>query len=249
MTVRDELHQQALERGLRMSTRLSYERLLGRMGLLDLEVSQVSTEGLLEALWAIDNPNTRRSAVVALRSVLGVQIKIPRGVPRRYDLPDEDTLRLALMTSPHEVRGLLMMYAGLRVGEACAITSRDLRGDRLLVDKQVIQLHEKGKTTVTRIGPVKTHEADVVVPRFLAERVESLEQTTKPDTVRESMRRAGEKVGIKLNPHLMRHWYATTLISRGVPLSLVSRQLRHSDVATTLRTYSQHNEQSIHDVF
>ena len=44
---------------------------------------------------------------MAVRSVLGLEIKIPRGVPRRYDLPDEDTLRLALTTTPHEVRGLL----------------------------------------------------------------------------------------------------------------------------------------------
>jgi len=49
-------------------------------------------------------------------------------VPRRYVLPDEDTLRLALMTTPHETRGLLMMYCALRLGEACAVTSRDVAG-------------------------------------------------------------------------------------------------------------------------
>ena len=45
--------------------------------------------------------------------------------------------------------------------------------------------------------------------------------------------------GIRLNPQMLRHWYATTLLARGVPLIVVSRQLRHSDVATTLRTYAQ----------
>lgn len=248
MLVKDRLYAQAMEKGFRQTTLVSYERLLGRLGALDLEVTEVTREWALERLWAIDNPNTRRSTVVALRSVLGLDIKIPRSVPRRYDLPNEDTLRLALMTSPHEVRGLLMAYAGLRVGEACAITYADLAGDRLRVDKQVVQLHRTGRPTSNRIGPVKTSEAEVVIPHWLGPRVASLTETTRPDSVRESLRRAGRKVGIDLNPHLLRHFYATTLLARGVPLIVVSRQMRHSDIATTLRTYAQADTAgSIHD--
>ncbi len=250
MTVRERLHAIALDRGLRQSTVLSYERLLGRMDLLDRAPDEVSQSEALDALWTIDNPNTRRAAVIALRSVFGWRIKIPKGVPRRYDLPDEDTLRIALMTSPHEARGLLMMYAGLRIGEACAITSSDVAGDRLRIDKQVQMLHQTGKPTQVRLGPVKTNVADVVIPHWLTPIVQSLDDTAKPDVVRESLRRAGLKVGIKLNPHLLRHWYATTLISRGVPLNVVSEQMRHSDVGVTLRTYSQSTaESNIHDLF
>lgn len=250
MTVRDLLYAIAFEKGLRQSTVLSYERLLGRLGLLDSDPAKVSQSDALDALWTIDNPNTRRAAVVALRSVFGWSVKIPRGVPRRYDLPDEDTLRLALMTTPHEPRGLLMMYAGLRIGEACAITATDVAGDRLRVDKQVQQLHQTGKPTTLRVGPVKTNVADVVIPHWLASVALSLDTTAKPDAVRESLRRAGAKVGIRLNPHLLRHWYATTLISRGVALNVVAEQMRHSDVSVTLRTYSQSNaEKSIHNLF
>lgn len=247
-TVRERVFRVGLEKGLRQSTVLSYERLLGRLGILDdVEVSQ---EDVLSRLWSIDNPNTRRAAVIALRSVFGWKVKIPRGIPRRYDLPDEDTLRLALMTTPHEVRGLLMMYAGLRVGEACAVTMQSVAGDRLTVDKQVVQLRRTGHPTVTRIGPVKASEAAVIIPHWLTGRVLPLTDTAKPDQVRESLRRAGRKVGINLTPHSLRHWYATTMIARGVPLPLVQRQMRHSDIAVTLRTYVQfHAESSIHDTF
>ncbi|WP_051247126.1 tyrosine-type recombinase/integrase [Nocardioides halotolerans] len=250
MTVHEQLLAIALERGLRQSTVISYERLLKRLGLLSMNVSDVLQSDVTERLWTIDNPNTRRAAVIALRSVFGWSIKIPRAIPRRYDLPDEDTLRLALMTTPHEPRGLLMMYAGLRIGEACAITLSDVSSDRLRVDKQVQQLHRTGKPTVTRTGPVKTGEADVVIPHWLTNVVLSLTATAKPDAVRESLRRAGQKVGIRLNPHMLRHWYATTLLERGVPLSVVSEQMRHSDPAVTLRTYSQSKaSKSIHDTF
>ncbi len=247
-TVRDRLFAVAMEKGLRQSTVLSYERLLGRLNILDdVEVSQ---EEVLSRLWTIDNPNTRRAAVIALRSVFGWRIKIPKGVPRRYDLPDEDTLRLALMTSPHEVRGLLMMYAGLRVGEACAVTMQSVSGDRLTVDKQVVQLRRTGHPTVARIGPVKSSEAAVIIPHWLTGPALSLVGTAKPDCVRESLRRAGHKVGVSLTPHMLRHWYATTMLERGVPLPLVQQQMRHSDIAVTLRTYVQYRaEGSIHDTF
>jgi len=216
--------------------------------LLDLEVEQVTKEQCVEAVWTLDNPNTRRATVIAMRTAFGFDLKIPKGVPRRYDLPDEDTLRLALMTSPHEIRGLLMMYAGCRIGEACAITERDVHGDRLTIDKQVQEVYWTGRQRSLSIAPVKSNEAAITIPWWLAERLQGLTTTAIPSNVRESIRRGGARAGIALNPHQLRHWYATTLLARGVPLSLVSKQMRHSDVAVTLRAYSQHNEGQIHDV-
>lgn len=250
MKVSEALYAVALERDLRKSTVIEYKRSLARIGLLDREVGEVATEEVTEALWAISNPNTRRNSAIAVRAVLGISIRIPKAVSRRYNLPDEDTLRLALMTSPHELRGLLMMYGGLRLGEACAITRLDVTGDRLRVDKQVQALRETGKPTVLHITQVKTAEADIVIPLWLAERVLDVSETAKPDGVRESLRRAGSRVGISLNPHQLRHWYATTALERGVPMMVVSKQLRHSDIATTLRTYTQHkSETHIHKAF
>ena len=249
MLVRERLYEVAMDKGLRQSTLLSYERLIGYLDILDLDCQAATQALVLERLWAIDNPNTRRAVVIAVRSVLGYSIKIPKGVPRRYVLPDEDTLRLALMTSPHETRGLLMMYAGLRIGEACAITAQDVSGDRLTVARQVQLLHRTGQPTTCRIAPVKTSEATVVIPNWLTPMVLALEETVKPDAVRESIRRAGKRVGVALNPHMLRHWYATTMLERGLPLALVSRQMRHSDIAVTLRTYSQFNEGDIHNAF
>lgn len=236
-------------KGLRRSTVLSYQRLLTQLGVLD---SDPTKEEVLAALWTLDNPNTRRAAVIAIRSVFGWDIKIPKAVPRRYDLASEDTYRLALMTSPHEARGLLMMYAGLRISEACAITYQDVSGDRLAVNKQYQELHETGKPTTYTIGPLKSACSDstIVIPHFLTDVVLSLTDTPVPGRVRESLRRAGHKVGIHLTPHSLRHWYATTMLQRGVPLPVVQKQMRHSDIAVTLRTYVQFDQQgTIHDTF
>ena len=249
MLVSQKLAVTALEKGLRKSTLVSYERLLRALDLLNKDVSDVSQEAVMEALWKIDNPNTRRAAVIAVRSVLGMKIRIPRSIPRRYDLPDEDTLRFALMFSAKESRGLLMMYAGLRIGEACAITHKDRHGDRLTIDKQVLELHRQGSPTTWSVAPVKSTEASIVIPELLFPVVDSLTDTDKPGRVRESLRRAGKKAGIELQPHLLRKWYCTHLITNGLPLELVRKQMRHSDISVTLTHYQQYSEGDIHRLF
>jgi len=147
----------------------------------------------MAAIWAIDNPNSQRAAVIAVRSIFGWELKIPKPVPRRYELPTENTLRLALMTSLQEARGLLMMYAGLRLSEACAITYQDGAGDRLTVNKQYQELHETGKPTTYLVGPLKSScsDATIVIPHFLTDVVLSLADMPKLSAVRESLRRAG----------------------------------------------------------
>ena len=182
MTVRTRLDKIAAQKRLRESTRLSYLRLLGRLDLLDRKRSEITEQEVTSLLYdRIRNPNTRRAAAIAVRSVLGYQIKIPKGIRRVYNLPDENTLRAALRHSPHEIRGLLMMYGGLRVGEACAVTKESLRGDRLMVDVQVQQLHRTGHPTITTIGPVKTEACDVAIPHWLAQRIATLTETVKPE--------------------------------------------------------------------
>jgi hypothetical protein len=75
MSIRQDVARVAVERGLRQSTYTAYPRLLGGIGILD--VGCVSEEELLERLWTLENPNTRRATIIAVRSVLGFRIRIP----------------------------------------------------------------------------------------------------------------------------------------------------------------------------
>jgi integrase len=240
--VSQRLHEVALDRNLRGSTVGSYARLIGRLRLLDREVETVTRAEVLDLLWKIPNPNSRRATVIALRSVLGwTDLKIPKGIARRYQLPDETTVKLALSLTPHQIRGELMAFAGLRSGEAAAITRADVQGDRLRVDKQIAE-------HTNLLSPVKSTEADVIIPWWLAQRLETVTTTVKPASVRESLRRAGMKCGIHLSPHMLRKYYITRLIAAGVPLELVRLQARHSSITVTLTHYEEYSDQQIHDV-
>lgn len=249
-TVRERLNQVALERDLRPSTRIAYQRGLTQLGILDEPVTSVTIEAVTAAAWTLINPNTRRGALIAARSVLGLRLKIGKGVPRRYDLPDEDSLRLALMTSPYEIRGLLAMYTGVRLGESCAVTRDSIAGRHLRIDRQVQALRETGQPTRVGLAPTKTAAADVWCPEWLLERVTAVTEWDKPDPVRESLRRAFTRVGIEgMTVHGLRHWFATTALDRGAPLALVSRALRHSDPSTTLRVYHDTRTDSMEKYF
>jgi integrase len=239
LTVRDRLNQVALERDLRPSTRIAYGRCLVQLGIADELVGDVTPELVTERLWRLQNPNTRRGAAIAARSVLGFKLKIGKSVPRRYVLPSEQDIRLAAMTSPHETRILLLAFCALRVSEAAAVTRADLSGDRLRVDKQNQTLRETGQPTITRITATKTAAADVPVPLWLIPQIEALTEPVKADNLRESLRRAGARVGVPMNPHMLRHWSATTLLERGASLVTVSRVLRHSTIQQTAAVYIQ----------
>jgi integrase len=232
------------ERQLRPGTIYTYAGALKRIGIID---DSLDAEEIESRLLALDNINARRTAAIAVRAVLGLKVRVPKGNPARYDLPSEDTLRLALMLSKHETRGLLAMYGGLRLGEVSAVTRGQLDGDRLRVDRQVIELHASPDyPRICRLGPPKGSEGEVIIPRWLIPLVDELRETVVPSAVADNITRAGRRVGVKLNVHMLRHFYATESLARGMSISTVSKQLRHSSVSITWNTYAQSRDEDIH---
>ncbi|WP_128639058.1 tyrosine-type recombinase/integrase [Rhodococcus opacus] len=245
MNLNELLERAGQQRELRDSTVASYKKFLSRIGVIDDTMSKEELELLL---LDIQNINTRRSTAVAIRAVLGIKVKVPQGIPRRYVLPTENELRFALMQCKYETRGLLMMYGGLRLGEACAVTAKQLNGDRLMVDRQVLEFRQDG-TNIVRLSPVKAGTGTVVVPEFLLPRIDALDSTDIPGHVRAAFHHWGRRHCIKLNPASLRHWHATWLLNRGVNIVAVSKQLRHSDPAITMRAYIDTNDDDIRKAF
>ncbi|NJL09233.1 MAG: tyrosine-type recombinase/integrase [Calothrix sp. SM1_7_51] len=56
-------------------------------------------------------------------------------------------------------------------------------------------------------------------------------------TVDSLFRRLSKKIGIKVNPHLLRHSHASELIKAGWDMTRVQKRLGHSDIQTTVNTY------------
>ena len=249
MLVSDYLDQVIKSRPYKYSTKQSLIRDVKRLGIENLDTSEVTSALIRDKVDCIPNHNSRRRLYITARSIfkdLGVCQDLPKmeGISRIYDLPEMEDLHELIDQSKYRLRLFLCMYAGLRVGEACAVTPSKLEGNYLNVNEAYSQdgLH---------LGSPKTY-GKVLLPDWLADEVRNMKyedfwqigMTTKmvSGSIYKLSRNRKWKAltGDKpVNPHMLRHFYATEMIKRGVNPEIVRRQMRHKNVSTTLRIYAQ----------
>jgi integrase len=242
-------------RPYKYQTRQTYYKDLKRLGIWDMDVSEISSVLIRNRVEIIPTLSTRKRLFITARTIfkeigkcqdlpqLQVQGKI-------YDLPTQEELEWIIDKSKYRFQLLLCMYAGLRVGEACAITPSKLQGDYLIIDQAYSQdgLH---------LGSPKTY-GRVKIPSWLVEEVKemSIEQMWRYGKPTSRVTHSCFKLsknsewkqrtnGKKFNPHMLRHWYATDMIRRGISPEVVRRQMRHANVNVTLQIYTQVKDDEI----
>jgi integrase len=173
--------------------------------------------------------------------------------PRRRDthLTDEDVATLVAAASD-DWRPLAVALAGLglRVSEACGLRVADI--DFLRRTVRVRHQRRPGG----ELGKLKTasSERDIpasdVVLEALAEqirRVPRVDLYVFSSTTGRALTKAicghvfddlEGKVGTEVSPHSLRHYFGSSLISRGVNVVAVSAWLGHSDPSITYRVYA-----------
>ena len=138
---------------------------------------------------------------------------------------------------------LTVLYrAGLRIGECLALLPKDLDPDQ----GTLRVLHGKGdKARVVGLDP----GAWAVVQRWLDRRTTLgigawkpvfctlTGGTIKTAYVRGLTKRLARKAGVtkRANPHSLRHTHASELRQEGVDVGIISKQLGHSSIVTTVR--------------
>jgi integrase len=246
MLVSDYVTNAIAEKPLKYSTRQSYIKGIKSLGLWDMDMSELSLPFFMERVEAHPNHNVRKMYFTLLRSLFadaGINVsKLPKlaGISKVYELPTQEELHSQIERSKYRLILYLCMYGGLRVGEACAVTPKQLEGDYLNVDRAFSQ---DGK----HVGSPKTY-GKVLLPHWLAEEVRNMK---KEDYWQVGMKTilvthacvglSKNKLGIHINPHMLRHWFATDMIKRGINPEIVRRQLRHKNIETTMKVYVQVN--------
>ena len=237
MLVSDYLDQVIKSRPYKYSTKQSLIRDIKRLGIADLDTSEITSALIRDKVDCIPNHNSRRRLYITARSIfkdLGVCQDLPKmeGISRIYNLPNHDDLHNLIDQSKYRLQLFLCMYAGLRVGEACAVTPSKLEGNYLDVNEAYSQdgLH---------LGSPKTY-GKVLLPQWLADEVRNMRiedfwhigMTTKLVSgsiykLSRNKKWRAQTGGIGVNPHMLRHFYATEMIRRGVNPEVVRRQMRH----------------------
>ena len=167
---------------------------------------------------------------------------MPRKLPKFLDA-DEKRQLTSVFNSRYDsgVKNLcmvrLMLEAGLRVSELCALRVRDLNMATCQLD---VRDGKGGKDRTLWVS----HELRDLVGEWLERRPagEWLFPTrtgkqTSARSVRRTVKHYAEKAGIEwadeVSPHTLRHTFATNLLRRTGNLRLVQKALGHADISTT----------------
>ena len=236
-------------RPLKYGTRQSYFKIIKSLGIWDMEIEALNCASIFDKVDQLRSHNVKKNIYICLRSVfrdLGIFKDLPilQGISKTYDLPTQEELHEIIERSKYRRILFLCMYAGLRVGEACAVIPSQLEGNYLTVDRAFSQ---DGK----HLGSPKTY-GKVLIPDWLAEEVRSMREDEiwkigmPTQLVSWACGNLSKRRGqIRINPHMLRHWYATELIRLNTNPEIVRRQLRHKNIETTMKIYVQINSQEL----
>ncbi len=140
---------------------------------------------------------------------------------------------------------LLLLGTGLRIMEAHQLSVQDVQGDAILVR------HGKGKKQ--RMVPMPT-QVKLAISKYLLvcpyrPKLEDplwwgLYGPLTLDGLKQAVRAAGERAGIKLGPHQLRRTFATRMLAAGASMEHVRLLMGHSDY-TVLRQYLHLTEQDL----
>ncbi|WP_048152540.1 site-specific tyrosine recombinase/integron integrase [Palaeococcus ferrophilus] len=165
--------------------------------------------------------------------------KVPKSLPK--SLRQDEVRKLLNVIPPTRERDrlivLLLYTSGLRVSELCNLKKEDVDFERSL-------LHVRGgKGAKDRVVPIPKATLQLI-ERYLNGRdddseylfVEDRRQSKdrlSPKTVWYLLRKYGERAGVKVTPHMLRHSFATHMLENGVDIRSIQEFLGHSSLSTT----------------
>lgn len=242
-------------RPYKYQTRLTYFKDLKRLGIWDLDVTEVNSALIRNKVESVTTQSTRKRLYITARSIFR-DLDVCQDLPnleaegKIYDIPTQEQLEWLIEKSKYRIQLYLCMFGGLRVGEACAVTPEKITGDYLDVNQAYSQ-------DGLNLGSPKTY-GKILLPHWLAQEVLNMteEQKWKFGTPTKLVSHSCYKLsrstkfkemtgGKTVNPHMLRHWYATDMIRRGVNPEVVRRQMRHKNVSVTLKIYTQVRSEEI----
>jgi site-specific recombinase XerD len=165
--------------------------------------------------------------------------KRPRSLPR--DLRDEDLERVWAVIASARDRAwfVLMVRAGLRVGEVVDLKTQDLLSQPQ--EEQPARLRVCGKGRKERIVWLSA-DAYAVLETWLGERPHTQEtaiflnergQPLTANGIQWLLHGYGQQAGLDLTPHQLRHTFARQVTEAGMPVTSLGKLLGHAQITTT----------------
>lgn len=202
---------------------------LGRVYLNDLTIKDVQI--WISDLSADHSPKSVRNMAALVHSAVEMflpdfrwKVTLPQKVPANLYCPsDEDVKRLLdeiRDKDPEMYRAVLLAAFGpMRRSEICALTSADIQGDRVTVNKALVY-DEVGALTIKTTKTVSSNRV-IEYPNFVIQALSGVDGaivTSAPDVLSNRFKRLVKRLGgPQFRFHDLRHYAASIMHAIGVP--------------------------------
>jgi integrase/recombinase XerD len=205
-----------------------------------------------------------KTGVLKVDPLAGLEsAKRPKRLPR--PMAEDQIEALFKVPSKATANGLrdraileLLYGAGLRISEACSITSRDLQ----LTGSLGPEIRIRGKGSKDRVVPLTEHFL-AALREYLAKRpskdggplkpgdyifLARGKNPVAPNSFRQALKRYLAIAGLdyRLTPHKLRHSYASHLLANGADIRAIQELLGHADLSST-QIYTKVTNAALHD--
>lgn len=178
-----------------------------------------------------------------------VAVSVPRGLEAtKRTLPDDEAIEAVKKSAdlPFGLFALLCLYAGLRRGEALALTYEDIDRDRkvIRVNKSIeyIGNNPHVKAPKTAAGIRETVLLDVLADHIPNGKgyIFATENGTPYTKImyRKRWQKYCEAIGFDITAHQLRHGFATILYEAGIADKDAQELLGHANITTTRDVYT-----------
>jgi len=219
----------------------------------------------IKTLSFILNSSLKFAAQEGLCNFIAGSIITPPNKPRKLDVlsvNEQMILEHYIFNNLNEknIGILLSLYAGLRIGEVCALKWSDINFDEKTIHikdtvSRIATVTEEFTQTKTKlqINDAKTYSSNriIPIPEILYNLLLQSKNTesefvlkgssypyTDPRTLQYAFHKKLKDCGLRdINYHTLRHTFATRCIESGMDVKSLSEILGHSNVNITLNTY------------
>lgn len=162
------------------------------------------------------------SALDMFNPELQIRVKLPQKKETNFYTPSDSDIEILLKKisgTELEIAVLLAAFGTLRRGEICALTSKDIHGNCITVNKAYVRNEENEWV----LKEPKTFSSNRVIelPPFVIQKLNGIEGNiikAHPDALSERFRKAIKLSGLqKFRFHDLRHYSASILHAIGVP--------------------------------
>lgn len=219
------------------------------MNILIDRLTEEQIQRAVNELSAQHSPKTVRNNYGLLTAVLGMfrpkfapSIQLPQKEKKEIYIPTKSELKTLLEKAKgtgYYLPILLASTCGMRAGEICALTSEDINGNKINVNKSLV-CDENGKWLIKQPKSYAGYR-NIDMPDSVKREIENINGKIvryNPHSLSNGFRKLLIDSKLPLfNFHALRHFYVSELFDMGLPEKYIIAQVGHSSVSITRAVY------------